>query len=276
MEKENKRKIFYILKKIEIGLIILIGLIVLTNSCVKKTKALENIENYNIYTNVGQISNINNTGTIYTIQFTNDRIYYYYNGNFEYQEQYTHFTIYFNSNDLENEINETLKIDITELKTGTIVFFGGFVDNETDTYYIDRITTITRYLDALTSRTYNIGYISGTDTSNPNSSYNKGIADGKSQQQEIDNQTLQETIASYENQIETLTKSLNNEINNNGANNWISFKNLLGLIFMYPIRFIKEGMDVNIWGVNIGGLILGLLMIGITITLISIFKGKEN
>lgn len=274
MEKGKKKKIFYILKKIGIGLIILIGLILLTNNC-KKVKALENIENYNIYTNVGQISNINNTGTIYDIEFTNEKIYYYYNGNFEYQQQYTRYTFYFNSNDLENEISETLKIDITELKKGTIIFFCGFVDNETQVYYIERITTITRYLDALTNTTYDNGYISGTDTSNPNEAYNKGIADGKKQQQLIDNQTLQDTIASYDNQIASLTDALNNEINSNGGNNWIGFKNLLGLIFMYPIRFIKEGMDVNIWGVNIGGLILGLLMIGITITIVSIFLGKR-
>lgn len=55
-----------------------------------------------------------------------------------------------------------------------------------------------------------------------------------------------------------------------GSDGEFTLRNLLGTIFTFPISLIKNGMDVELWGVNIGGLIMFILCIGLVYIIIKL------
>lgn len=62
-----------------------------------------------------------------------------------------------------------------------------------------------------------------------------------------------------------------------GTDGEFTLRTLLGTIFTFPISVIKEGMDVELWGINVGGLIMFILCIGfvyVVIKLVLKFFGR--
>lgn len=51
-----------------------------------------------------------------------------------------------------------------------------------------------------------------------------------------------------------------------------TFSNLLSTIFLFPLTFIKEGLNVSIFGINIGGVILGLVALSLVIFALGFLK----
>lgn len=91
------------------------------------------------------------------------------------------------------------------------------------------------------------------------SSYQNGVRFGKdSRQAEVDS-----LIAS---------RDYWRDLYESGNTNWAQFKNLLALIFTFPIRLFKEGFGVEIWGINIGYFILGIFLIALTLSIIALVR----
>lgn len=100
------------------------------------------------------------------------------------------------------------------------------------------------------------------------SHYNDALNDVNIQYQ---NQ-IQAIISDYGNQLaakDSIISQLTTSLNSNKPS-WGNFTGLLGTIFLYPIRFFKEGFDLQLFGVNVGHLIVGIGMLGITIAIIGI------
>lgn len=278
MEEKKKKKILKIIKYIGwacfLTAIILVGI----GSC-KKTNALEPINNYSIYTNMGQLTGVSNNNTLYTLDFTGTRIYYYYNGtNYEITNRYHNYVFYLDSNDLQNEVDETLKININELQIGTIVLFGGFVDNDNEAYYINRITTISRYLDKITDTAYSDGYTVGINATDLIGAYNEGKEKGLEEAQSNYLNSLNQNNDYWQEQYNSIVadRDYYRNLYNSGQHPWGSFTSLLGTIFLFPIKFFKEGFNIDFFGVNVGGFIIGLGLIGIILAIIGLILGRRR
>lgn len=101
------------------------------------------------------------------------------------------------------------------------------------------------------------------------SAYQNGVKYGKQVQQETVN-SLNGVIAEKNEIIEDLREQLLN-----ADTNFADFRNLLSAIFMFPVHFFTEGLNVNIFGINLGDFLLGLFMIVILMTVFKFLLGRR-
>ena len=166
----------------------------------------------------------------------------------------------------------------TEIQAGTIYLIQteeGY-DESTLTYTIIGASEINTYYEYYTADTRSNAYASAL-TDNKEQIFNEGVAKGIRDTLDKAEYDKQQAAFTYMQQIYDLQQQLRNAQNtiNNGGN-WANLKNLLSLIFIFPIRFIKEGMDVDLFGVNVGGFLLGVLMIGITLAIVGLILGRRK
>lgn len=276
-KKLKKKKILKVIKMIGYAFILLSLIICAIGSC-KKANALEPINNYNMYSCIGKVAQLENyNGSIKILSFEDDRIYLNYgDGNYQYDIKYTHYTFFIDIDILEDEIDEELKITSSDLVTGQIVVFGGFVNNQDEEFEIQNITILSKYFDKITTTSYNEGGQS-TLSQSQSTSYSQGFAEGKRQAEINYTEQLNGVEDSYQLQIDQLNDEINRlqtSLDNGGT--WATFRNLLITMMGFPIRFFKEGFNVEVFGVNIGGLIVGVMMIGITLAIVGLILGRRK
>lgn len=79
------------------------------------------------------------------------------------------------------------------------------------------------------------------------------------------------TINSLNEEIDTknaLINDLYGELNSPENTDFTNLTALLSNISTYPIKFFKEGLNVEVWGINVGSVILGVFMLSISLTVI--------
>lgn len=168
-------------------------------------------------------------------------------------------------------------IDTTTFVEGEYYFV-----NDQNSNYLANCSPYNVYYNYMIYSYYGSGYSVALETYNDatiqqafNDGYDKGTQYTQSAVDDAIRQTnaLNQDVINY---LQSEVDRLNGLIDEDNPN-WASFKNLLSTIFMFPIKFFKEGFGVEIWGVNIGYFIIGIFMIAITITLIALFRrGKTQ
>ena len=133
-----------------------------------------------------------------------------------------------------------------------------YVNNQIYSYYNEAYSNA---LNATYSEAYNQGFIEGqrnSDLATESALYNQKIA-------------YESIIANKDILITDLQEQLASEDFSFG-----SFKELLGAIILLPVRFFKEGLDVELFGVNVGSLIVSIGILSIVITIVFFIIGKTS
>lgn len=266
-----KKRIFTILKVVGFILLICVIVTMFIGSC-KKTYALTSYPNYN-YKYVGIINNKTQVDSNYyqcSFAMTN-----YYNGD-EWVEG--------NNGDLTGlevfiqivlDTSDGLGISNANVTNGNLYMVKGSVASG-DRYNIYSITTITIYNRVLTNDIYTNGYDIGL-SSTTSDAYSQGYSSGYTSGYNSGSSELNSQKNYYEGVIDSQNQDIQyyQNIINSGSSPWGSFTSLLGTIFLFPIRFFKEGFDVDLFGVNLGGFIVGVGILAISFLILGvIFGGK--
>lgn len=275
MKKKKKNILVKILKFIGVILLLLSFLLLLVG---KKTNALSSYDNFN-YRYAVVISNITQNEVISGYHQCTISELLYYDG-----QEWSNDT----SEDLRGfdiliqtvlDVSDGLGISFANVHNGQFYLIKGVIVD--DSFRIYSITTIEIYLDKLTTDLYNQGYsiaVSDNSQGNVNGAWQQGYdtassdilqsyTDSLNSIQSLYNQNLQEK----QEEINSLREQLNSQ-----DVQWGSFQSLLATIFLFPIKFFKEGMNVDLFGVNVGGLIIGLALIGIMVAVVGLILGKRG
>lgn len=277
MNDKNK-KIKHIFAKVlkGFGICLLILMIILLIVGKKKTNALSSYDSYN-YKYIYLLTNKDISSNDSNYYIFDGTILGYFNGN-EWvngePEVMRHIDIYAQ---VVLDSSDGLGISQANVNVGNIYLIKGNLITAQDRYNVYSVTTLTIYNRVLTSNMYNDGYSSGLD-SNQTESWQQGYDTAITNLEQTyltalntATQTYNDTIASKDAEIASLREQINS-----GTTSWGSFQSLLATIFLFPIKFFKEGFNVELFGVNIGGLIIGIGLIGITIALLGVILGKRG
>lgn len=149
--------------------------------------------------------------------------------------------------------------------------------NEITQFTIIKASEINTFYQYWINENYNLGYSAGANDTEQEI-YENGYNNGLQQATQNYLRGLNEQKAQYEATIQAQQQQINEltDTINSGRTPWGSFKSLLGTIFLFPIRFFKEGLNVEIFGVNVGGLMLGIGMIGIILAILGIILGRRK
>lgn len=273
--QDKKKKVYKILKRIGQALIIIISIILIANNC-KKAHAEETPINYRSYNMIVSIDDryydtgittghITVLATVTPTEIT-------------YIQVESNTIPEFIADDADILSGPTETYGATEILYGHIYFIQ---TNEQYTYANDYYTIIgaselNTFYKYIMAQTRSEAYASAL-TDNKETIYNEGYDNGVRDTADSANQQMALAKITYQTQIADLEAQLRNaQATIEAGGTWANLKNLLSLIFLFPLRFFKEGMDVNIFGINIGGFILGIFMIGLTLTIIGIILGRRK
>lgn len=274
LKKKKIAKIFKVIAKI---LIIITGVILIWTNC-KKAHAEEPSLNYGNYNMIVEIntSDYDNESGLYTGYMTVIATIDVANINYIY---------------IDSTLAPDYTADEANLLAGPVETYGASeitLDNiyfvrtqeqyteEATNYNIIAASEINTYYQYYVAETRSNAYASAL-SDNKEEIFKEGEAKGIRDTLDKANYDKAQAALTYITQIKDLqTQLANAQATINSGGNWANLKNLLTLIFLFPIRFFKEGMDVNLFGVNIGGFILGVFLIGITLAIIGFILGRRK
>lgn len=269
----KKKKILKIIKYVGIGIFVSMLLCLCIASC-KKTNAEEIEIDYRNYNLLVSIEDSNLTSGVFeghlvvVATITSNQLDFV-----SIDLSYPDFTCY--ENDLLNGPYESY--GATGIIASNLYFVQSEDDYPSSSYSIIGASEYNTYLQWNNGGMYDAGYGVGVATTEVSDAYSEGVEFGKEQAQKDFTRTLNSALFQKDLTIASLQDDIDyyRGIINSGSTPWGSFKSLLGTIFIYPIKFFKEGFDVDFFGVNLGGLIIGLGLLGISLAIVGAVLGKR-